>query len=628
MSECCNGHEHDKKNDDKNNKLDMILTIIGIVIFAFSIYISNLNEIISLIGYILSYALIGYEIVFNAFKRLFKKDMFDENFLMMLATFGAFAIGEYTEAVAVILFYKIGELLQDKAVENSKKKISETIDIRATSASVKREGVIYDIKPEELKIKDIVVIKTGEKIPVDGKLLSDSAQLDMSALTGESKPVSLNKEQEVLSGSVNIGSLIELEVTKTFENSTVSRIIEMIENANSKKSNTEKFITRFAKIYTPIVTIIAILIALMPLFISISYVESLHRAFTFLVISCPCALVISVPLGFFVGIGTTSKKGILIKGSNYLDNLASIKTVIFDKTGTLTKGVFEVTKIISFGNMSEQEIIEKIALCEYYSNHYIAKSILNYYGKNIDTSKILSHEEIAGKGLKVKIEGQDILTGNYILMEENNIAVDKVIDIGTVCYLAINNKCEGCVILSDVLKEDIKDLISSLNNIGIKRCIMLTGDSSKVAKSIGESLGIKEVYSELLPEDKANIFEKIKKEEKENKIAYLGDGINDSPVLAMADVGISMGKGSDIAIETSDVVIMSDEPSKLIDAVKIARRTRNIVKENIIFAIAIKVLFLILSSLGMTSMWFAIFADVGVALITILNSIRIFYKFK
>ena len=614
--------------EEKFGRVDLILTIIGLILFVASILIREVSEVISLIGYVLSYACIGYEIVFEAFKKIFKRDMFDENFLMTLATFGAFAIGEYTEAIAVILLYKIGELLQDKAVENSKKKIADAIDIRVNVANIKIENEIKNIKPEELKIGDIIIVKTGDKVPVDGVLLSDESKLDMSALTGESKPVCLKTSQEILSGAVNIGSVIEIEVTKTFENSTVSRIINMIEESNSKKSNTEKFITRFAKIYTPIVTLIAILIAIMPIFIDITYTEALHRAFTFLVISCPCALVISVPLGFFVGVGACSKKGILVKGSNYLDILTNAKTVVFDKTGTLTKGSFEVTKILAFGNMTEDQVIQKIAICEYYSNHYIAKSILSYYNKNIDTNEILSHEEIAGKGLKVKTNQEELLVGNYALMKENNIEVNQVNSKGTIVYLSINNKCQGYVILSDVLKEDSKSLINNLKKVGVKRCIMLTGDSEEIAQNIADEIGINEVYSKLLPEDKAIIFEQIKNKSIEEKIVYLGDGINDLPVLAMADIGIAMGRGSDIAIETSDIVLMNDEPSKLVDAIKIARKTKRIVKENIVFAILIKIIFLILSSLGLTSMWFAIFADVGVAILTILNSIRIFYNNK
>ena len=621
MSKCCD-HEHEHE-EEEINKTNVILTILGTIIFIAAIFLNNLNETTTTILYIISYILIGYDIVFKAISHLFKKDMFDENFLMVVATFGAFAISEYKEAIAVILLYKIGEFLQDKAVENSKKKITETIDIREKTANLKTSDGVKKVETKELKIKDIIIVKTGEKIPVDGVLKTDSAKLDMSFLTGESKPVSKNINEEILSGAINIGGVIEVEVSKTYENSTVYKIIEMIEEANEKKSTTEKFITKFAKVYTPIVTFIAVIIAFLPLVTNYTYSESLHKAFTFLVISCPCALVISVPLSFFVGIGACSKKGILVKGSNYLDNMTLVDTVVFDKTGTLTKGVFEVTKVESVGNLSKDEVVEYIAKCEYYSNHYIAKSILDYYNKKIDENDIISHEEIAGKGIKANLNGKEIIVGNYTLMEENGLDLERKKEVGTIVYLSVDNNFEGYIVLSDVIKEDALNLVKDLQKNGVKDVVMLTGDENFIANEVAKKLGIEKVHSKLLPKDKSDILENLKNNQ-EKKVAFVGDGINDAPVLAMADIGISMGKGADIAIETSDIAIMSDEPSKVADILKISRKTKKIVKQNIIFALSIKVIFLVCSILFTVPMWFAIFADVGVALITIINALRIF----
>lgn len=619
MSKCCD-HEHE---EEEINKTNVILTILGTIIFIAAIFLNTLNETATIILYIISYILIGYDIVFKAISHLFKKDMFDENFLMVVATFGAFAISEYKEAIAVILLYKIGEFLQDKAVENSKKKITETIDIREKTANLKTSDGVKKVETKELKIKDIIIVKTGEKIPVDGVLKTDNAKLDMSFLTGESKPVSKNINEEILSGAINIGGVIEVEVSKTYENSTVYKIIEMIEEANEKKSTTEKFITKFAKVYTPIVTFIAVIIAFLPLVTNYTYSESLHKAFTFLVISCPCALVISVPLSFFVGIGACSKKGILVKGSNYLDNMTLVDTVVFDKTGTLTKGVFEVTKVESVGNLSKDEVVEYIAKCEYYSNHYIAKSILDYYNKKIDENDIISHEEIAGKGIKANLNGKEIIVGNYTLMEENGLDLERKKEVGTIVYLSVDNNFEGYIVLSDVIKEDALNLVKDLQKNGVKDVVMLTGDENFIANEVAKKLGIEKVHSKLLPKDKSDILENLKNNQ-EKKVAFVGDGINDAPVLAMADIGISMGKGADIAIETSDIAIMSDEPSKVADILKISRKTKKIVKQNIIFALSIKVIFLVCSILFTVPMWFAIFADVGVALITIINALRIF----
>lgn len=623
MSKCCkNEHNH---VDEEINKTNVIFTILGTLMFGFAIFFENVNQTTSTILYTISYILIGYDIIFKAISHLFKKDMFDENFLMVVATFGAFAISEYKEAIAVILLYKIGEFLQDKAVEKSKKKITETIDIREKSANLKTKDGIKKVETSKLTIGDIIIVKTGEKIPVDGILKTENARLDMSFLTGESKPISKKLNEEILSGAINIGGVIEVEVTKTYENSTVYKIIEMIEEANEKKSTTEKFITKFAKVYTPIVTFIAVIIAFLPVVTNYTYSESLHKAFTFLVISCPCALVISVPLSFFVGIGACSKKGILVKGSNYLDNMTLVDTVVFDKTGTLTKGIFEVTKVESVGNLNEDEVLEYIAKCEYYSNHYIAKSILDYYNKKIDESDIISHEEIAGKGIKASLKGKEIIVGNATLMQENGITLKGIEEVGTIVYLCIDGNFEGYIVLSDVVKEDALNLVKSLKKNGIKDVVMLTGDENLIANEVAKKLGIERVHSNLLPKDKSDILEEFKNNN-EKKVAFVGDGINDAPVLAMADIGISMGKGADIAIETSDIAIMSDEPSKVVDILKISKKTKRIVKQNIVFALGIKIIFLVCSILFTVPMWLAIFADVGVALITIVNALRIFNR--
>lgn len=616
MCECC-GHEH-----EKSNFLEYILTLIGVVIFVIAILLKN--DTISFYMYILSYILIGYEIVLNAIKRLFKKDMFDENFIMTIATLGAFFIGEYKEAIAVLLFYKVGEFLQDKAVENSKKKIKGVLDIRAEYANVKRGDKIEKVSPKDVKIGDIIVVKNGEKVAVDGVVIKGSTELDMSSLNGESMPKVVKEKDEILSGSVNVGSVIEIEVTSSFENSTVSQIIDLIENANSKKSKTEKFITRFAKIYTPIVTFLAVaILVILPLVFKIPFSDALTRACTFLVVSCPCALVISVPLGFFVGIGTCSKRGILVKGSNYLDILNKVDVIVFDKTGTLTKGVFNVVDVKTLSDKyTKEQIMEYIAHLEYFSNHYIAKSILNSFDGEINTKRVENYEEIAGYGIKATLDKLDMLCGNHKLMQNEKIDLPKTQTYGTIIYLAIEQEVVGYIVLADEIKEESINIVNNLNKIGKYDVYMLTGDNKKTAENIAVKLNISNVYASLLPKDKASILEEIKKSH--DKVIYVGDGINDSPVLALADVGISMGKGSDIAIETSDVVLMTDSPIRIIDAIKISKKTKKIVTENITFALIVKVLFLIFSSFGILGMWFAVFADVGVALIAILNSLRIF----
>lgn len=614
----------DKEKINKEINL-VFLDVIGIIVFLMAYFIPGIKFNLKIGMYIVSYALIGFDIFKKAIKHLFRKDMFDENLLMTIATIGALCIGEYIEGVAVLLLYKIGEYLQDKAVDTSKEKIKNAIDIRAKYANVIKNGKVEKVDPETLKIGDIVVVKNGEKIPTDGVISKGNTRLDTSSLTGESIPKDVAKNDEVLSGMINLGEVIEIKVTKAFEDSTASKILDLIENARESKSETENFITKFSKIYTPTVIVIAILIAMsFPSIFGIGFADSLNRALIFLVVSCPCALVISVPLGFFVGMGNCSKKGILIKGSNYLDALSSVDTVAFDKTGTLTKGVFKITKINNKSDMSDDEILEYLALCESYSNHYIAKSILASYGKEIDKERIKEHSEIAGHGIKAVIDGKEVLAGNKSLMDSQNIKVDVEDTVGTVIYIAIDKKYSGNVLLSDELKDNVLELSNNLKRIcGIKNTVLLTGDKENVAKKVAEEIKFNNVYGELLPQDKVEIVEKLKQGTKK-KVAFVGDGINDSPVLASADVGISMGNGSDIAIDTSDIVLMTDEPNKLVECIKISKRTKSVVIQNIVFALSIKVIVLLLSAMGISTMWEAIFADVGVSLLAIFNSIRIF----
>lgn len=614
------------KKEKIGKELNLIfLDVIGIIVFFMAYLISDIKFNLKIGMYIVSYTLIGFDIFKKALGHLFKKDMFDENLLMTIATIGALCIDEYIEGIVVLLLYKIGEYLQDKAVDTSKEKIKEAIDIRAKYANVIKLGKIEKVDPKTLKFDDIVVVKNGEKIPTDGIIVNGSSRLDTSSLTGESIPKNVDENDEVLSGMINLGDVIEVKVTKAFEDSTASKILDLIENARESKSKTENFITKFSKIYTPTVIVIAILIAMsFPSIFGISFADSLNRALIFLVVSCPCALVISVPLGFFVGMGICSKNGILIKGSNYLDALSNVDTIAFDKTGTLTKGVFKITKINNKSNISDEKMLEYLALCESFSNHYIAKSIINSYGREINKERIKEHSEIAGHGISALIDDKKVLVGNKSLMDDKNIKVDIEDEVGTVVYLAVDNNYVGNVILSDELKENVLDLSDILRRkSGIKNAVLLTGDKKNVADDVARKVKFDEVYSELLPQNKVEIVEKLKEKSK-GKVVFVGDGINDSPVLASADVGISMGNGSDIAIDTSDVVLMTDEPYKIIKCLKIARKTKTVVIQNIVFALSVKVAVLLLSAIGISTMWEAIFADVGVSLLAIFNSIRIF----
>ena len=602
-----------------------IKIIIALIIYIIAVAIKFDNVLINDILFIVSYLIVGFSILKKAVINIFRGKVFDENFLMAVATLGAFGIQEFPEAVAVMLFYQIGELFQSYAVDKSRKSISSLMDIRPDYANVIRDGKEEKVDPDEVKIGEEIVIKPGEKIPLDGIILEGSTMLDTKALTGESVPVSAKENDEVLSGSINESGKIIVKVTKEYGESTVSKILDLVENASSKKSKSENFITKFAKYYTPTVVIIAVLLAIIPGFIfkETTFTKWLYRALSFLVVSCPCALVISIPLSFFGGIGGASKMGILIKGSNYLEQLASTEIAVFDKTGTLTKGVFEVQKIETNG-IEENELLKLAAYAENYSNHPIAKSIKKAYKKEIDTNRIKDIKEISGHGISVTIDEKQVLIGNEKLMDENNINYVKSQEVGTVMYIAINNEFKGLIIISDEIKEDSLKLVQKLKKLGVRKTVMLTGDKKSVGESVAKKLGIDEVYTELMPDGKVKEVENLMKEKSEKgKLIFVGDGINDSPVLALSDIGIAMGAlGSDAAIEAADVVIMTDEPSKIADSINLSRKTMKIVRENIIFAIFIKVLVLILTAIGLATMWEAVFADVGVSIIAIINALR------
>lgn len=616
--------ENDSKEDD--NKKEIIRIIMSGILFLVGL-IFDFTKNVEIAVFLLSYIIIGGEILIRALKNILKGQVFDENFLMTIATIGAFIIGEFPEGVAVMLFYQVGELFQDIAVERSRKSISDLMDIRPDYANIKINGELKKVSPEEVKIGDIIVVKPGEKIPLDGKVTEGNSMVDTSSLTGESVPREVESGNEVLSGFINNNGVLTIEVTKEFGDSTVSKILDLVQNASSKKAQTEKFITKFARYYTPIVVFTALFIAIIPpLTINgASFSDWVYRALVFLVISCPCALVISIPLGFFGGIGGSSKHGILVKGSNYLEALNNVETVVFDKTGTLTKGVFNVTKISPQNGYTKDSIIEYAAYAESFSNHPIANSILKYYEKEVDKNKIDNYEEITGYGIKIKLEGVEVLAGNNKLMDKENISYDKVDSIGTIVYVSVNKLYAGCIVISDELKDDSLNAIKALKNMGVKKTVMLTGDLKAVGERVGRDLNIDEVYTELLPTEKVEKLEAIKSQmSAKGNLVFVGDGINDAPVLARADIGIAMGGlGSDAAIEAADIVIMTDEPSKIAEAIKIAKRTNKIVWQNIVFAIGVKVIVLLLGAMGIANMWEAVFADVGVAVLAILNAMRV-----
>ena len=603
-----------------------IKIIIALILFIIAMLINFNSEIINKIIFLVAYIIVGFEIVRKALRNIIRGKVFDENFLMTVATIGAFGIGEFPEAVAVMLFYQVGELFQSYAVDKSRKSIANLMDIRPDFANIEKDGKIQKVDPDEVKIGDIIIVKPGEKVPLDGIVIDGNSSIDTKALTGESLPKEIEKGEEVLSGTINLNGVIKVKVTKEFGESTVSKILDLVENASSKKSKSENFITKFAAYYTPIVVIIALILAIIPplLINGASFSDWIYRALSFLVVSCPCALVISIPLSFFGGIGGASKMGILIKGSNYLEQLANTEIIVFDKTGTLTEGVFEVQKV-SPVNISEEELLRITAYAENYSNHPISVSLKKAYNKRIDEKEIIKTEEISGHGIVAQIGNKEVLVGNEKLMKQKEIDYQKCDEIGTILYIAINGKYAGYILIADKIKKDSIKAIKNLKKNNIKQTIMLTGDRKDVGESVAKELGLDKVYTELLPNGKVEKVETLLKEKTEKgKLAFVGDGINDAPVLAISDIGIAMGAlGSDSAIEAADIVLMTDEPSKIVDAIYLSKRTMRIVKENIVFAIFIKVLVLILSAIGLSTMWEAVFADVGVSIIAIINALRV-----
>ena len=601
-----------------------VIIIISAILFAVALFL-KMSQTIQLILMLIAYILFGKDTVLKAVKNVEKGDFFDENFLMTVATLGAIIIGEYPEAVAVMLFYEVGELFQSYAINKSRKSIADMMDIKPEYANVIRDNKSIKVDPDEVQIDEIIEIKPGERVPLDAIIIKGETTLDTSALTGESLPVEVREGASILSGCINLNALILAKVTKEYFDSTVNKVLDLVENAAAKKSTSERLITRFAKIYTPIVISLAVLLAILPPIISGEYNFRLwiFRALSFLVVSCPCAFVISVPLSFFSGIGAASRAGILIKGGNYLEILSKVDTVVFDKTGTLTKGVFNVQKVVVLDkNKKEDEFISLVAMAESGSNHPISKSIQKYYNREIDKNSINSIKEISGKGIEAIINNKKILVGNEKLIDiPNNVIVN---DIGTILYVEIDNKFTGYIVISDEIKKDAPKAIKGLKNIGVKKSIMLTGDIEKVGKKVGEELGLDEIYTNLLPQDKVSKFEEIISDKKsKGNVAFVGDGINDAPVLARADVGIAMGAmGSDAAIEAADVVIMTDEPSKIVTAIKSSKKTMKIAMQNIVLAFGVKAIALILSALGIADMWMAVFADTGVTILAVLNSFR------
>ena len=637
-SECCSGHAHnvEEKHEESHEHnhsegvslRDKVTLAIGFILFAIAIFIGEEKSYVPYI-YALSYVLVGGKVVLSAIRNIFRGQVFDENFLMTVATLGAFAIGNHPEGVAVMIFYEIGELFQSYAVNRSRKSISSLMDIRADYANLIIDGKEKKVDPSEIKIDDIIVIKPGERVPLDGVVIEGNSSLDTSALTGESLPRNIELNDEILAGVINLTGVIRVKVTKEFGESTVSRILELVQNASSKKAQTEKFITKFARYYTPVVVLSAVALAIIPPLVveGALFSDWVYRALIFLVVSCPCALVVSIPLGLFAGIGGASKNGVLIKGGNYLEALKDVETVVFDKTGTLTKGVFKVVKI-NTNNIEEGELLRIAATGESFSNHPIAQSILKAYGKEVDKSIISNYEEISGNGIKFNIDNKEVLLGNYKLMNSNGIKYTNSQEIGTVVHVVVDGEYKGNIVIADEVKEDSKEAIEMLKKIGVKKCVMLTGDNKKVAEKIAEELGLDEVYAELLPTDKVAMVEKLLKEKSEKgKLAFVGDGINDAPVLARADVGVAMGGiGSDAAIEAADVVLMRDNPSSLVDAIEIGRKTNRILWQNIIFSLGVKIAVLIPAAIGIANMWEGVFADVGVTLIAVLNSMRALRK--
>ncbi|NJE76146.1 heavy metal translocating P-type ATPase [Thermococcus sp. ES12] len=620
------GHHHEHGEEDPKKALyfmipSLMLFGIGVVLR----YYYGMDNAFVFGVFVASYLLVGWKVLRSAIINSLHGNVFDENFLIAVATLGAFAIREYPEGVAVMLFYVVGEFFQDLAVDRSRRSIKALLALKAEHANLLRNGEVVRVKPEELKVGDTILVKPGEKVPVDGVVIEGESTVDTSALTGESVPRTVREGEEILSGMVNLSGVLKVRVTRELSESTISRILELVENASARKAKTEKFITRFAHYYTPAVVGIAALIATVPpLITGDPFSTWVYRALVLLVISCPCALVLSIPLGYFGGIGKAAREGILVKGSNYLDALKDASIVAFDKTGTLTKGVFKVTKVETRNGFSEEEIIRFAALAEAHSNHPIAKAIREAYGKEINEAEIVEYEEIAGHGVRARIDGIEVLVGNDRLLHRFNIEHDTCRVKGTVAHVVIDGKYAGYIIISDEIKDDAPLAVKELKRLGVKKVVMVTGDSREVAEEIAKQLGLDGFYAELLPEDKVGAIEELEKEKGDGKVVFVGDGINDAPVLARADVGVAMGAlGSDAAIETADIVIMDDKPSKLPRGIRIARKTQRIVWQNIVFALGVKLAFIGLGILGEATMWEAVFADVGVALIAVFNAMRI-----
>ena len=607
----------------KRQKKTLIRIIVSAVLLVAAVLLPYPQEwYLRLAVFLVPYGVIGYDVIWRAVRNIAHGQIFDENFLMVIATIGALAIGEYPEAVLVMIFNQVGGLFESYAVGKSRRSISEMMNIRPDYANIRRDGELVQVSPEQIKVGDIFVVKAGERIPLDGVIVSGSSALDTAALTGEALPREVTEGDEVLSGCVNTTGLLEIKATKEFACSTVSKILDLVENSSTKKAHTESFITKFARYYTPCVVIGAVLLMVIPSLITGNWLEWTKRALTFLVISCPCALVISVPLSFFGGIGGAAKNGILVKGGNYLEALAKAETIVFDKTGTLTEGVFDVAEIHS-NECTEQELLELAALAESYSDHPVSRSLKEAYGKKPDESRIGAVKELAGKGVQVEVDGRQVAVGNDKLMSEMGVAFTPCAKAGTIVYTAVDGVYSGYILISDKIKPDSKEAIQRLKNAGVKRTVMLTGDTKEAGEAVAAELGLDEAYTKLLPADKVDRVEKLLAEKTGGTLVFVGDGINDAPVLSRADVGIAMGGiGSDAAIEAADIVLMDDKPTKIVRAVAIAKKTVRIARQNIVFALAVKALVLILGSLGISGMWEAVFADVGVSVIAILNSMR------
>lgn len=622
-------HDHSHSHAHGQNRKMLLRMGVGAAIFVAALLLGSISGTLRLVLLVAAYIILGADVVLSALKNIIKGRVFDENFLMSLSSIGAFFIGEHPEGVAVMLFYQVGEYFQDLAVQRSRKSISDLMDIRPDTATVRRSGKLLQVPPETVGVGELIVVKPGEKIPLDGTVVDGTSMLDTRALTGESVPRKVTVFDPVLSGCINESGVLTVQVTKAYGDSTVAKIIDLVENASNRKAPTENFITKFARYYTPAVVIVAALLGVLPpLLFGGGWADWIHRAFVFLVVSCPCALVLSVPLTFFGGIGAASRHGVLVKGSNYLEALNNVGTVVFDKTGTLTKGVFQVTHIFPAEGVSEEEVLEHAAKAEYFSLHPIAKSIQTAYAKPLTGIQITGYRELSGRGICTVADGKTILAGNPKLLQEENIPYTPCDAVGTKVYVAADGHYLGCIIIADEVKADSKAAIAALKNLGVENTVMLTGDEEIIGQAVAQELGLDEYHAKLLPQDKVQILEDIDRRKRPgSKLVFVGDGINDAPVLARADIGIAMGGlGSDAAIEAADVVLMTDEPSKLVEAIGVAKDTRRIVMQNIVFALGVKGIFLVLGACGLVGMWLAVFGDVGVALLAVLNAMRILKK--